>query len=243
MKKKIVAVGLLCCAIVASIFMIVFSADAESSARAYTQCGGLVEGADGKTTQTCTLKLDITGDPITFNEFMFTLSLNNLILREVTPLDNWYLENLTDTGFDLQTSLTTLSGSNDIAIVVLEKIDAASECGATMEFDWNRIDRTCSVFHDHYYDKNGANVTEAEYRKSCFGCTIDGDTYYNSDGYEVTYPEYLDSCSERPTCKEENGYFFNSSGEDVTEQEYRLDCFSCKRDGDTYYDKSEAKRS
>ena len=67
MKKKIVAVGLLCCAIVASIFMIVFSADAESSARAYTQCGGLVEGADGKTTQTCTLKLDITGDPITFN--------------------------------------------------------------------------------------------------------------------------------------------------------------------------------
>ena len=58
--------------------MIVFSADAESSARAYTECSGLVEGADGKTTQTCTLKLDITGDPITFNEFMFTLTLSLL---------------------------------------------------------------------------------------------------------------------------------------------------------------------
>ena len=86
MKKKIIIFALLCCAIVAGIFMIVFSADAESSARAYTECSGLVEGADGKTTQTCTLKLDITGDPITFNEFMFTLTLNNLILREVTPL-------------------------------------------------------------------------------------------------------------------------------------------------------------
>ena len=54
------------------------------------------------------------------------------------------------------------------------------------------------------------------------------------EGYEVDYLEYLDSCSERPICKEQNGYFFNSQGESVSESEYRKDCFSCEYDGENY---------
>ena len=151
MRRKYVVIGFV---VLLIIICVMFQASAATSTRVYADCSGLEDQPDGTVTETCSLMVEVTGGSITYNDFLYTVTLNNLILKSVTPSEYWYVESLTDDQFDLQTSLTSLTGVNEIAVVVLEKIDSAAECNASFRFEYNRINRTCSVFHDNYYENN-----------------------------------------------------------------------------------------
>ena len=166
MRRKYVVIGFV---VLLIIICVMFQASAATSTRVYADCSGLQDQPDGTVTQTCSLMVEVTGGSITYNDFLYTVTLNNLILKSVTPSEHWYVESLTDDQFDLQTSLTSLTGVNEIAVVVLEKIDSAAECNASFRFEYNRINRTCSVFHDNYYDSRGQLTDELTYTKEWYG--------------------------------------------------------------------------
>ncbi len=68
-------------------------------------------------------------------------------------------------------------------------------------------------------------------------CKYENGNYYDMDGNVVSYPEYLESCtSEKYSCEVKNGYYFDRNGNSVSESEYLKSCFSCRVDGDKYYD-------
>ena len=57
---------------------------------------------------------------------------------------------------------------------------------------------SCVVKDNKYYDKDGKEVTKAEYEKSCkeakLSCTMKNNKYYDKNGKEVTKAEYEKSC-------------------------------------------------
>lgn len=87
----------------------------------------------------------------------------------------------------------------------------------------------CEIIDDKYYDKNGKEVTRAEYNSSCDSdgnrkCVVKNGKYYGQDGNEVTKEEYLAQCPNY--CTVIDGKYYGKSGDLTTKSEYESQCGS-----------------
>jgi hypothetical protein len=92
----------------------------------------------------------------------------------------------------------------------------------------------CTTENGKYYDDEGKEVTEAQYKKACFSCKAENGKFYNKAGEEVTEAQYSKDCH---SCKIENGKFYDKDGKEVTEDAYNKSCRSCLTENGKYYNK------
>ena len=87
--------------------------------------------------------------------------------------------------------------------------------------------RYCEIVDGKYYNKQGKEVTKAEYEADCLEkkyFEISNGKYYNKQGKEVTKAEYEADCLEKKICKIENGKYYDNNGKEVTKAEYDKAC-------------------
>ena len=167
MKKSFIVLGILFCLTMFGIVFLVFRVSAETTISDATTCTGLEEHGDGTVTRTCTLKLNVSGGTIRYNVFNYTVTLNNMKVQSITPMENWYIKEEDGGGFSLETSLTSLSGEVSLGVVVFEKIEATENCNATYRLSYSFEDRSCTIFQGNYYDPSGEITSALNYRKYC----------------------------------------------------------------------------
>ena len=91
---------------------------------------------------------------------------------------------------------------------------------------------TCEVKDGKYY-KNGTEVTQDEYQKTCELtvstpiCAIKDGKYYGSDGKETTKEEFSAQCEPtKITCQVKDNKYYGKNGDEVTQDEYKKQCSS-----------------
>ncbi len=92
----------------------------------------------------------------------------------------------------------------------------------------------CKAVDGKYYDADGKEVTETEYKEACEQkpiCKVEDGKYYDRKGNVVTKAEYEESCEAAPTCKIVNGKYFDKNGKVVTKAEYEESCASSPKTG------------
>lgn len=98
---------------------------------------------------------------------------------------------------------------------------------------------SCEKVGDKYYNSVGTEVTEEEYKLSCFKCKYENNKYYDNLGNETTKEIYQDTC-EFHSCVYLNGKYYNENGEVVTEEVYKNSCekktHKCEIVDTKYYD-------
>ena len=94
------------------------------------------------------------------------------------------------------------------------------------------INPTCMMVGNKYYDKNGKQVSEVDYLKSCQApkCMIVNGYYFGKDGNSVTKSKFEKECGSTPTptptykCVYKNGKYYDKNGNVVSEVNYIISC-------------------
>ncbi len=207
-------------------------------------CEELTLDADLDTVQVCHFMFDVDGE-VTYNQNSLTLTLNNVVIKDIEVKDGWYMKKESDNIYSFETSNPTLTGHVEMATITFKKVNEAEECSIHYSCDWNKIDRSCTIFEGNYYGPDGSLITELEYEKLCEkpACKDYGDgTYSDKLGNLVSKIEYEKQCLPH-YCEIIDGTYFGKDGTIVTEDEYKEQCepeeekHICEIIDDIYYGK------
>ena len=188
-------------------------------------CEELTLDADLDTVQVCHFMFDVDGE-VTYNQNSLTLTLNNVVIKDIEVKDGWYMKKESDNIYSFETSNPTLTGHVEMATITFKKVNEAEECSIHYSCDWNKIDRSCTIFEGNYYGPDGSLITELEYEKLCEkpACKDYGDgTYSDKLGNLVSKIEYEKQCLPH-YCEIIDGTYFGKDGTIVTEEEYKEQC-------------------
>ena len=89
----------------------------------------------------------------------------------------------------------------------------------------------CTIIDGTYFDLSGKQVSETEYKKSCYSCAKENNKYYDKDGKEITESEWKATC-EKPKCVEKDGKYYDNNGNEVSEKEFENKCPKNVQTGD-----------
>ena len=207
-------------------------------------CEELTLDADLDTVQVCHFMFDVDGE-VTYNQNSLTLTLTNVVIKDIEVKDGWYMKKESDNIYSFETSNPTLTGHVEMATITFKKVNEAEECSIHYSCDWNKIDRSCTIFEGNYYGPDGSLITELEYEKLCEkpACKDYGDgTYSDKLGNLVSKIEYEKQCLPH-YCEIIDGTYFGKDGTIVTEDEYKEQCepeeekHICEIIDDIYYGK------
>ena len=188
-------------------------------------CEELTLDADLDTVQVCHFMFDVDGE-VTYNQNSLTLTLTNVVIKDIEVKDGWYMKKESDNIYSFETSNPTLTGHVEMATITFKKVNEAEECSIHYSCDWNKIDRSCTIFEGNYYGPDGSLITELEYEKLCEkpACKDYGDgTYSDKLGNLVSKIEYEKQCLPH-YCEIIDGTYFGKDGTIVTEEEYKEQC-------------------
>lgn len=104
----------------------------------------------------------------------------------------------------------------------------------------NQCKYHCEYVYGKYYDKDGNETTEINYKKTCEKnvCTkLEDGTYYNLNGEETDELTYQKEC-QKNTCKIlSDGTYYDKDGNVTTKENYELTCkvHKCEVINDNYF--------
>ena len=184
------------------------------------------QSSSDPTLQVCTFAFRADGE-ITYNMNRLVLTLTNVTLKEIELGDDWYYEQTGENEYTFQTSKDTLTGDVLMARITFQKIEAAEDCHIRYQCNWQKIDRTCTIYQGNYYGLNGRIVDALTYQKECEkpACFKYSDgTFSGPDGSIISELEYQKQC-EKPACYEySDGTFSGPDGNLISELEYEKQC-------------------
>jgi len=176
----------------------------------------------------CNLGFEVTENDSSVNKVKTEFTLTNVLMDSIVLEDDWYLNSKNDTSFTIETSKDTLGiGYHKIATVVFHKINEAEECTVKFRYEFEKIDRTCSLYQGKYYGLKGTIVDYLTYQKECekHVCTVlpDG-TKYGKDGVVVDDLTYQKECEKNICTVLQDGTKYGKDGLVVDDLTYQKEC-------------------
>lgn len=78
---------------------------------------------------------------------------------------------------------------------------------------------------EYYYGKAGdIKATKEEMLKECFSCRVENEKYYDKDGIEITEDDYKKQCMCRIEETDNGKVYYNNKNEIITAEEYANQC-------------------
>lgn len=193
------------------------------------KCQNVLDSS-GKEVQKCELGFTITGNTQYLSKIGITLNLVNVTFdnSHYDLSNNFILSSISTNSIQIESKQNAFAlGYHKIGDFYFYKIESAKECYISPMMKPVFENRSCQITNGKYYDKEGNETTEINYKKECEPnkCVAYSDgTYTNKNGEFVDKETYENECFEKKYCTIENGKYFGKEGIEVTQLDYQKEC-------------------
>lgn len=114
----------------------------------------------------------------------------------------------------------------------------------TIQYQIDCEPHDCDYIGGIWFDRDGNQVTQAEYESICQRKTCtksqDGTSWFDLQGNIVTEEVYKEQCLPKPKCEKFDGKWYDNDSKEITEEQYNKIClkYSCKKSKGKFYNKA-----
>jgi len=208
-------------------------------------CDPIEAHEDGTETETCYFQFEVDGS-VTSNQNDLTLTLTNVTIKSISLGEDWYYTKESENILNFETSKSSLTGKVNMATITFQKINNAEHCEIKYACNWQKINRSCTIYQGNFYNSKGEIVSELDYKKDCEKpqCyEYEDGTYSGIDGSLVSKLDYEKQCKSHSCEKLSDGTLYGKNGNIVTEEIFNKECnptpekHMCEIIDDKFYDK------
>ena len=207
------------------------------------ECEEVVLQDNGIASKKCIMGFNVVDGEADYNNIKAKFTLENLIIDSLTLENDWYIESKTEDSYNLQTKASSLKeGYHKIGTIIFHKVVNADECKIKFKYDFSKINRSCTIYENNYYGKNGTIVDELTYQKECGNnvCTVLSDgTIYGKNGTVVDELTYQKECGNNICAILSDGTIYGKNGQITDQATFDIECNekkTCTIVGGKYYD-------
>ena len=181
----------------------------------------------------CNVKFRVSQTDSKYNKVTLRITMPGDFKITSTSVEagpGWKIVSQNDTThtYTLESAQTSFEpGTYQLFKIVSQGSSESNNCDSSLKVIPEIISRSCTIYENNYYDKEGNITTKETYEKECkkHTCEVLSDgTKYGKDGRVATDIEYEKECKKH-TCEVlSDGTKYGKDGRVVTDIEYEKEC-------------------